>query len=234
LLGVLVLAFAACADGSDPTSEPSRHGPPSTTTTTTSPLATSPPSPVFNGAVATIDDATRALMTASWRPGCPVPLEDLRLLTLDHWGYDGAEHRGELVVHAEHADAVLRVFAALFEAHYPIERVQLVDEYGGDDAASTRANNTSGFNCRPVVGNPGAWSEHAFGRAIDVNPLVNPYVRDPNLADPALAQYLDRSLDVTGMIRPGDAVVSAFAVIGWQWGGTWSSADYQHFSATGR
>ena len=67
-----------------------------------------------------------------------------------------------------------------------------------------------------------------------MNPLVNPYVRDPNLADPALAQYLDRSLEVTGMIRPGDAAVSAFAAVGWQWGGTWSSADYQHFSATGR
>jgi poly-gamma-glutamate synthesis protein (capsule biosynthesis protein) len=189
---------------------------------------------VFDGAVAPIDDATRARMSTSWRPGCPVPLEALRLLALDHWGYDGAEHRGELVVHADHADAVLGVFAALFDARFPIERMQLVDDYGGDDAASTRANNTAGFNCRAVVGNPGSWSEHAFGRAIDVNPLVNPYVRDPNLADPALSQYLDRSLDVTGLIRPGDAVVSAFAAIGWQWGGTWSSADYQHFSATGR
>ena len=204
------------------------------TTTTAATTTTLPPPPVFDGAVAPIDDTTRARMTASWRPGCPVPLEDLRLLTIDHWGYDGAEHRGEVVVHADQADAVLRVFATLFEAQYPIEKVHLVDEYGGDDAASTRANNTAGFNCRFVVGKPGAWSEHAYGRAIDVNPLVNPYALDPNLADPALAQYLERSLDVPGMIRPGDPLVAAFAAIGWQWGGTWSSPDYQHFSATGR
>ncbi len=189
---------------------------------------------MFDGAIAPIDEAMRARMSASWRPGCPVPLEDLRVLALDHWGYDGVEHRGELVVHADQADAVLSVFASLFDARFPIERVRLVDDYGADDASSTRANNTAGFNCRAVVGNPGAWSEHAFGRAIDVNPLVNPYVRDPNLADPGLAQYLDRSLEATGMIRPGDVVVSAFAAIGWQWGGVWSSADYQHFSATGR
>lgn len=165
-----------------------------------------------------------------------MPLEELRLLTLDHWGSDGAEHRGELVVHADHADAVLGVFATLFEQRYPIEQVRLVDEFGGDDAVSTRANNTAGFNCRFVVGKPGAWSEHAFGRAIDLNPLVNPYVLTPNLAaDPELARYLDRSLDVPGMIRPGDPAVEAFAAIGWAWGGTWpDGADYQHFSATGR
>jgi len=226
--------MAACSSGTSPDSSPES---PSTTrqySTTTTTSTTLPPTPVFDGAVASIDDAARSRMSSSWRPGCPVALEELRLLTLDHWGYDGAEHRGELVVNADQADAVLGVFAALFDARFPIERVQLVDDFGGDDAASTRANNTAGFNCRAVVGNPGSWSEHAFGRAIDLNPLVNPYVRDPNLADPALAQYLDRSLDVTGMIRPGDAVVSAFAAIGWSWGGTWSSADYQHFSATGR
>ncbi|MGH8982696.1 MAG: M15 family metallopeptidase [Acidimicrobiia bacterium] len=226
-------AMTACSsDASPERSSPERPPPSSTTTSTTT--TSPPPAPVFDGAVAIIDDATRSRISSSWRPACPVPLEELRLLTLDHWGYDGAEHRGELVVHADHADAVLSVFAVLFDARFPIERVQLVDDFGGDDAASTRANNTAGFNCRAVVGNPGSWSEHAFGRAIDVNPLVNPYLRDPNLADPALAQYLDRSLDVTGMIRAGDVAVSAFAAIGWQWGGMWSSADYQHFSATGR
>ncbi|HEX6312951.1 MAG TPA: M15 family metallopeptidase [Acidimicrobiia bacterium] len=230
---------AACTDATTSEmrrSEPAAPAPaPSTAPTTTAapPMTAAPP--VFDGAVTPIDDTTRARMSASWRPGCPVPLEELRLLTLDHWGYDGAEHPGELVVHADHAQAVLGVFATLFEARYPIERVRLVDEYGGDDAASTRANNTAGFNCRSVVGRPGAWSEHAFGRAIDLNPLVNPYALDPNLADPALAQYLDRSLDVPGMVRPGDRAVEAFAAIGWAWGGTWSDGpDYQHFSATGR
>jgi hypothetical protein len=189
---------------------------------------------MFDAAIASIDDTTRARMPNSWRPGCPVPLEALRLVTLDHWGYDGMEHRGELVVHADHAEPIVGVFRALFDARFPIERVQLVDAYGGDDFASTAANNTAGFNCRSVVGRPGSWSEHAYGRAIDVNPLVNPYLGEPRLNDPRLAPYLDRSIDVPGMIRAGDMVVTAFAAAGWQWGGTWPTPDYQHFSASGR
>jgi hypothetical protein len=173
-------------------------------------------------------------MTHSWRPGCPVPIEDLRLLSVDHWGYDGAEHRGELVVHADHAEGMVSVFRMLFDARFPIERMQLVDVYEADDHASTLANNTAAFNCREVVGRPGAWSEHAFGRAIDVNPRVNPYVLDPRVQHPALVPYLDRARQDPGVIRAGDVVVAAFATIGWQWGGAWTSPDYQHFSATGR
>jgi poly-gamma-glutamate synthesis protein (capsule biosynthesis protein) len=189
---------------------------------------------VFNGSSAPIGDADRARMTCSWRPGCPVPIEDLRLVSVDHWGYDGLEHRGEVVVHAEYAEAFVGLFHVLFDARFPIERMQLVDVFEGDDHASTLANNTAAFNCRSVVGRPGSWSEHAFGRAIDVNPRVNPYVLDPRIQHPALAPYLDRSLAEPGMIRAGDAIIAAFVGIGWQWGGTWSSPDYQHFSATGR
>lgn len=173
-------------------------------------------------------------MTTSWRTGCPVPLDDLRLVTLDHWGYDGVEHTGELVVHRDHADGIARVFASLWDARFPIERMQLVDAYGGDDAASTRDNNTAAFNCRDVVGRPGAWSEHAYGRAIDVNPLVNPYSLAPDVGDPALAPYLDRGRDDPGMLRADDVAVQAFAREGWSWGGAWSAPDYQHFSTTGR
>jgi hypothetical protein len=202
-------------------------------------LAPQPPPPkqaplVFDGSVAPISEADRARMTHSWRLGCPVPIEDLRLVTLDHWGYDGAEHRGELAVHADYADAIVDVFRILFDARFPIERMELVDVYRADDHASTLANNTAAFNCRSVVGRPGSWSEHAFGRAIDINPRVNPYVLDPRIQHPALVPYLDRSLQDLGMIRTGDTAVQAFATIGWYWGGTWSSPDYQHFSATGR
>jgi hypothetical protein len=183
-----------------------------------------------------IDDATGARMAASWRPGCPVPLEGLRLLTLDHWGYDGAEHRGELVVHADHADAVLSVFAALFDARYPIEKVQLVDEYGGDDGRSMAANNTSAFNCRASAGDASAWSEHAYGRAIDINPVQNPYVSSSGAVEPDAGRaYTDRSRSARGLIRSGGVVVRAFRAIGWGWGGTWQrSKDYQHFSRSGR
>jgi hypothetical protein len=183
---------------------------------------------------ATIEPAPADRMTSSWRPGCPVALEDLRLLTLTHWGFDGEVHRGELVIHEDQAGAVKRVFRALFKKRFPIKRMKLVDVYGGDDDRSMAANNTSGFNCRGVAGSS-SWSEHAYGRAIDINPIQNPEVRDGRVSPPAGARYLDRSRRARGLIRADDAVVRTFAAIGWGWGGYWQSLkDYQHFSATGR
>jgi hypothetical protein len=182
----------------------------------------------------TIEPAPGDRMTESWRPGCPVPLDDLRLLTLTHWGFDGEVHRGELVVHAEEASAVTEAFRALFRARFPIKRMRLVDVYGGDDDRSMAANNTSAFNCRTVEGSS-SWSEHAYGRALDINPIQNPFVQDGRVSPPAGARYLDRSHRAKGLIRADDAVVRAFAAIGWGWGGYWTlSKDYQHFSATGR
>jgi hypothetical protein len=229
-------AVAACSSGEEAARERTATAPSSSgaSAPSTAPAPSAPPTPVFEATVAPIDEVTRPRMPHSWRPGCPVPIESLRLLTLDHWGYDGVEHRGELVVHADHAEPIVGVFRVLFDTRFPIERMHLVDAYGGDDFASTLDNNTAGFNCRSVVGRPGSWSEHAYGRAIDVNPLVNPYLGEPRLNDPRLAPYLDRSAGEPGMIHAGDVVVDAFAAAGWTWGGTWPVPDYQHFSATGR
>jgi hypothetical protein len=198
--------------------------------------AATPAASELRGSVAPIDEAVRARMHSSWRPGCPVPLEDLRLLTVRHWGFDGSLRGGELVVHHKHAGAVLDVFARLAEARFPIERIELVDVYMGDDDRSMAANNTSAFNCRTVSGRPGVWSQHAYGWAIDINPVHNPYVTGGGrVSPPAGEPYADRSVHRPGMILPGDAVVRAFAAIGWSWGGDWASTkDYQHFSATGR
>jgi D-alanyl-D-alanine carboxypeptidase len=193
--------------------------------------AVAPAPPRFH---ATIGRAPRERMTASWRPGCPVALGDLRLLTLTHWGFDRKVHRGEIVVHADQARAVQRVFRVLFRARFPIERMELVDVYGGNDDRSMAANNTSGFNCRTVEGSS-SWSEHAYGRAIDINPIQNPLVAGDRVSPPAGARYLDRSRRAKGLIGANDVVVRAFASIGWGWGGYWTSLkDYQHFSATGR
>jgi hypothetical protein len=175
-------------------------------------------------------------MPYSWRPGCPVPIDDLRLLTLDHWAFDGTVHRGELVVNGQQAETVLGVFETLFRAGFPIERMELVDAYEADDDRSMAANNTSAFNCRRVTGNPDVWSEHSYGWAIDVNPIQNPYVTAGGAVLPPAGQaYVDRSLRAPGMIHDGDAVTSAFIAAGWEWGGHWTSIkDYQHFSKTGR
>lgn len=171
---------------------------------------------------------------SSWRPGCPVPLSSLRYLQLSHMGFDGREHVGELVVHERDVTAVAIAFKLMWDAGFPIERMRLVDDFGGSDAASMAANNSSGFNCRRVAGTS-TWSQHAYGRAIDLNPVQNPYLSGSIVDPPAGAAYRDRGDVRPGMLVEGGTAVAAFDRIGWGWGGRWSSAkDHQHVSATGR
>ncbi|WP_231995574.1 M15 family metallopeptidase [Mycobacterium sp. 1274756.6] len=171
-----------------------------------------------------------AALGASWRPGCPVPPEQLRRVTVDHLGFDQETHRGELIVHRDVVDEVIAIFADLHRMGYPIERMRTVERYpGADDEASMRDNNTSAFNCRRIPGS-GNWALHAYGRAIDVNPLLNPYL-DSDGVQPGNAEvYLDRTRIDPGLLHDGDAAVRAFTDRGWTWGGHWRSpVDYQHF-----
>ena len=170
----------------------------------------------------------------SWRAGCPVPLRDLRLITAAHWGFDGRVQRGSLIVHEDVARDVLGVLRRLYEARFPVRRMVPVDVYGGSDFRSIEADNTSAFNCRVVEGTS-RWSEHAYGRAIDINPIENPYVSGGRTSHRASVPYLDRSRRRPGMAFEGGVLVEAFRSIGWGWGGDWSGVkDYQHFSAGGR
>lgn len=191
--------------------------------------------PRFEGTAAPLPADVRAEMTGvSWRSGCPVGLDALALLELTHWGFDGEVHRGRMVVAQAAADDVLAAFRAMFEAEFPIEKIRLVDEYGADDDRSMADNNTSGFNCRRVTGGT-SYSQHSYGNAIDINPVQNPYVRDGTVLPPAGAAYVDRRDVRQGMIVDPGPVVDAFAAIGWEWGGDWTSLkDYQHFSENGR
>jgi hypothetical protein len=171
----------------------------------------------------------------SWRPGCPVGLGDLRLVRARHWGFDGRVHEGRIVVHRDVARAVLGVLRRLYAARFPIRRMVPVDAYGASDYRSIEADNTSAFNCRPVAGTT-SWSEHAYGRAIDLNPIENPYVTAAGTTShPASRPYLRRAPYRRGMAVEGGVLVRAFDAAGWGWGGRWSGArDYQHFSASGR
>jgi hypothetical protein len=187
--------------------------------------------------VAPLSAAQRAAMTPSvWRPGCPVALSDLRRVTLTYVGFDGRPHRGALVVNRSVAAPVARAFGELYAAHFPIRRMVPVEAYGGDDFRSIEADNTSAFNCRPATGSS-SWSEHAYGRAIDLDPLENPYVSGGRTSHTASRPYLDRGRVAgrPGVITEGGVVTRAFARIGWGWGGRWSGTrDYQHLSASGR
>jgi hypothetical protein len=171
----------------------------------------------------------------SWRGGCPVALRDLRLVKLRHWTFHRDVRNGRLVVNQDAVDDVGRALRTLFERRFPIRRMRLVDAYGASDRRSMRADNTSAFNCRFIAGRPGVWSQHAFGRAIDINPVENPYVAGSHVSPPAGRRFANRSRDAKGMIERRGPVVRAFSAVGWEWGGRWKGArDYQHFSANGR
>ena len=192
--------------------------------------------PEFRGTVSVLGPALRERMTGlSWRPGCPVALSDLRLLRLRHFGFDGGTRTGKLIVHETVAREVVGIFRRLFELHFPIRQMRLIDAYGGSDFASIEDDNTSAFNCRRATGS-GSWSNHAYGYAIDLNPIENPYVENGRVYHDRSGAYVDRSKKRKGMVRAGDAVVRTFASVGWGWGGAWSGSikDYQHFSVNGR
>ncbi|MDG1411693.1 MAG: M15 family metallopeptidase [Acidimicrobiales bacterium] len=230
--GERVLSDMSTEDGAVAASFPTTASEGLTPTTTASEglTPTTTASEGFTGEIYLVDE--RVLGT-SWQADCPVPTEDLRLLTVTHHDLVGDRQVGEIVVHADHAEALLTVFEALYGAGFPIERMDPITAFDGDDGASMRANNTSGFNCR-VIDGTNRWSQHAYGTAVDINPLINPWVRGSAVDPPEGAVYLDREADTPGLIHADDIVVQAFEAIGWSWGGYWNdSIDYQHFSANG-
>lgn len=182
-----------------------------------------------------VSRVTAAQLPHSWHRGCPVAPARLRRLRLTYWGFDGRAHTGALIVSARAVSPLTRVFSRLYAARFPIRRMRPIDAYGGSDERSLEADNTAAFNCRyAVASGPRRWSVHAYGLAIDVNPVENPYVDRGRVHPRAGRAYLDRSRYRRGMAVRGGLLVDAFASVGWPWGGRWTgSPDYQHFSATG-
>jgi hypothetical protein len=187
----------------------------------------------FRGSISRIPRSLRAHMT-SWRRGCPVPPSRLRLLRVTYLGFDGKPHQGKLIVNQRWARPILGVMHRLYDERFPIRRMRLPEAYGSNDDRMDAADDSSGFNCRFASGST-SWSEHAYGRAIDLNPVENPYIAGSHVGPPAGRKYVNRSRRAPGMIHAGDEVVRAFRSIGWHWGGYWRYPnDYQHFSSTGR
>lgn len=242
-------AAAAGTTAASPVPSPATRSPtapavvPTTGATGTTGGGPAEPRTRFAGRITPLPEPLRARMRGTtWRPGCPVPLEDLRLLRFNHWGFDGTVKRGPLVVNASVAQDVLWVFRQLFEHRFPMKRVGLAREFKErrlETDPHTRRSVTASFNCRVVVtpAGPGdTYSQHSYGLAVDVNPLQNPYVRSDGWVRNRFARpYVDRTRRAPGMIHEGDVVVRSFASIGWAWGGHWSGGkDYMHFSLLGR
>jgi D-alanyl-D-alanine carboxypeptidase-like protein len=188
--------------------------------------------PPFSHSVSRV---TAAQLPHSWRSGCPVAPAQLRRLRLTYWGFDGRAHTGVLVVNVRAVSPLTRVFSRLYATRFPIRRMRPIDAYGGSDERSLEADNTAAFNCRSAVASgPKRWSVHAYGLAIDVNPVENPYLEGGRVHPRAGRAYLDRTRYRRGMAVRGRLLVAAFASVGWAWGGRWTgSPDYQHFSSTG-
>lgn len=185
----------------------------------------------------TVGPVTPAVLERStWRPKCPISVEDLSYLKMTFWGFDRRSHTGEMIVNASVADQVVGVFKALYKSRFPIEEMRVVSlrEQRRQMRASTGDTNiTSSFECRRATLGT-SWSEHAVGLAIDINPFHNPYMRG-DLVGPELAgAYTDRTWRRPGMVIEGDVVTRAFDAIGWGWGGRWASLkDWMHFSQSG-
>lgn len=188
--------------------------------------------PVYQG---TVSSVTAGDLGSSWRSGCPIGPSQLRRVRVDYWGYDGAAHRGDLIVRSTVAQDVAWAFGRLYDARFQIQRIHPVQRYGSDDDESMAANNTSAFNCRRVTGGM-SWSEHAYGTAVDINPIQNPSVtRSGTILPPAGRPYADRRVKVAGTINRNGVVRTAFAQIGWEWGGDWANPkDYQHLTLNDR
>ena len=178
----------------------------------------------------------RMIKGTSYKKGCPVGLDNLRYLRLKHKNFNGKEQWGELIVHKDVADEVVKIFESLYEADYPICQMRLVSDYKGSDWQSIEADNTSAFNCRNATGSKN-WSKHSYGKAIDINPIENPYIsRSGRISHKASLVYRKRvhqkdTAADRAVLLSNDKAVKLFKKYGWQWGGDWIGVkDYQHFS----
>lgn len=194
-------------------------------------LATAAPVPPFNGEVVELSDEVRnAMQGTTMHVGCPVGFDDLRELRVDYWTAERLVVQGTVIIHKDVARDVLRAFELMYAIQFPLTRVAPARDFGGDDMLAMKANNTSAFNCRPITGRPGSWSKHAYGRAIDINPLINPYVRGTRVLPEEGRAYLPPNPATPGTITAGEGLVTFFEKRGWTWGGRWKSPkDYQHF-----
>ena len=177
----------------------------------------------------------QAMQGVSYHKGCPIALNDLRMVKIHYLGFDEQEHIGELIVHESVAKEVAQIFQELYAIGYPINKMEPIRVYGGSDWRSIEADNSSAFNCRNATGSK-HFSQHAYGLAIDINPIENPYIfKSGKSSHKASTPYLDRTkvfLDPQGraLLKSTSETVRIFKKYDWKWGGDFTKEkDYQHF-----
>ena len=204
-------------------------------------LAPASSTAAFHSSIKPLTNAQKTMLKKGgfWHSGCPVGLGDLRVLTVTHRGFDKHNHTGQLITNKKAAAPLAQVFHRLYAIHFPIRHLDLASVYVR--SKFPKDGDTSGsFECRQAVPSPctggsgtGSWSNHAYGLAVDINPVENPYVGCGMSRDPLAQAYRDRSRPRPGMVTV--QVRKAFASVGWGWGGGWAgnTKDYMHFSVNG-
>lgn len=158
-----------------------------------------------------------------------ISMNQLRYLTLPYYDFDGNIQKGEMVCNKAIAHDLLCIFKTLFSQAYPIYSMRLVDDFDADDEASMQANNTSCFNYRYISGTR-ILSRHAYGMAVDINPLQNPCIRGKQIQPSTAEEFVDRSKDFPHKIDKDDYCKEVFTTYKFRWGGNWRRIkDYQHF-----
>lgn len=170
----------------------------------------------------------------SFKADCTLPRYDLRYLHIIHRTINGKIMLGEMICHKDIAIDLLDIFRQLYEANYPIERMRLIDDYAADDIRSMEHNNTTCFNFRHIAGSR-KLSNHSLGKAVDINPLYNPYVKRRTdgtviVSPESGRKYADRTKKFSYKIDRGDLAYQLFKQHGFRWGGDYRTLkDYQHF-----
>lgn len=189
------------------------------------------PKSEFESSITSLPINTQKIMKKStWKSNCPVSLNDLAEVKISYWGFDQQLHQGILVVNKALATEVVSIFKAAYDHKFTIERMEPMENFKGDDNAAMAVNNTSAFNCRAITGKPGVFSQHSYGTAIDINTLINPYVKGDQVLPPSGKKYVNRNEDYPGKIAKNSFIYNEFIKRGWDWGGNWHDLqDYQHF-----
>lgn len=160
---------------------------------------------------------------------CHQAINELDFVKVKYYGFDQKAHLGVLLVNKEVSKDIQDIFRILFKHKFPIQKIRPLS--GADkDSAQVRANYTATYNCRDVTGQKGILSQHSYGRAIDINPVENPYIKGEIIIPEAGKPYCDRSKPFKGKITKDSLIYKLFTERGWDWGGGWYDLqDYQHF-----
>ena len=164
---------------------------------------------------------------------CPLSPNDLVHIQVPYWGFDHKSHAGILVVNKNIKTQIQEIFQKIYEIKFPIEKIKPLEDYNNNEEKAMEDNDTFGYHCKKMTSNPNRFSKHAYGLAIDINPVLNPYISHTKFLPKNGGIYTDRNLNKPGMITKDSPIYKIFTENNWKWGGNWKAfKDYHHFEVS--